>query len=102
MNLKTKLRNKAKHLEPLLRIGKNGLTAGVITELQRQLKKKKIIKVKFLKSFIENRDKKDIACQISKKTNAQIIDLVGNVLVLYKTPSIENNLNKKSSHNKKR
>ena len=75
-------------------IGKNGVTDGVITEISRQLKRKKLVKIKFLRNFIEDKDKKEISRKLSEKTSSEIIDLVGNVLVLHKAYS-ENNLKKK-------
>ena len=79
-----KLKEKAKTLEPVIRIGKNGLTESTIKEIKKQLNKKKLIKVKFLRAFINNRNKKEAAKEIAQKTNSQLINLVGFVVVLYK------------------
>ena len=76
-----KLRSKAKNLEPIVRKGKNGLTEQVIKEIQKQLNKKKLIKIKLLKS-VENR--KELAKEIAEKTNSILIEAVGFVVVLYK------------------
>ncbi len=78
------LLEKTNLLKPVLRIGKNGLTENVIKELKNQLKKKKLIKVKLLKSFIEGKDKKKIAKEIANKTNSKLIQQIGFVVVLYK------------------
>ena len=78
------LKEKAKTLEPVIRIGKNGLTESTIKEIKKQLNKKKLIKVKLLKAFINNKNKKEVAKEIAKKTNSRLIDLVGFVIVLYK------------------
>jgi len=81
---KTKLKNKAKFLEPTVRIGKSGLTQNIITEINKQLKNRKLIKVKFLKSALENTDKKQLAEQILENTDSILIEKVGFVIVLYK------------------
>jgi RNA-binding protein len=78
-----KLKEKAKTLEPVIRIGKNGLTESTIKEIKKQLNKKNLIKVKLLRAFISDKNKKDIAKEIAQKTNSQLIDLVGFVVVLY-------------------
>ena len=78
------LKKKALHLEPMLRIGKNGLTKGMIEEITSQLKKKKLIKIKFLKAYIEGKDRKEEAKRLSMLTKSQLVDITGNVLVLYK------------------
>jgi len=79
-----KLKEKAKTLEPVIRIGKNGLTENTIKEIKKQLNKKKLIKVKLLRAFINDKDKKLVANKIAEETNSRIIDLVGFVVVLYK------------------
>ena len=79
-----KLKEKAKTLEPVIRIGKNGLTESTIKEIKKQLNKKKLIKVKLLRAFINNRNKKEAAKEIAQKTNSQLINLVGFVVILYK------------------
>jgi RNA-binding protein len=78
------LKSKAMLLEPIINVGKAGLTDSVIEEIKLQLKKRKLIKVKFLKSAIENKDKKQLAQELVSKTNAQLIHKVGFVVVLYK------------------
>lgn len=79
-----KLKEKAKTLEPVIRVGKNGLTESTIKEIKKQLNKKKLIKVKLLRAFINNRNKREAAKEIAQKTNSQLIDLVGFVIVLWK------------------
>ncbi len=84
MLVNNKLKEKAKTLEPVIRIGKNGLTESTIKEIKKQLNKKKLIKVKLLRSFINDKNKKQVAKDIAQETNSRIIDLVGFVVVLYK------------------
>ena len=79
-----KLKDKAKTLEPVIRIGKNGLTESTIKEIKKQLNKKKLIKVKLLKAFISDKNKKEVAKEIAEKTSSQLIYMVGFVVVLYK------------------
>lgn len=78
------LRSKAKTLEPIVRIGKNGLTEGTVNEIKTQLKKKKLIKIKLLKSFIQDQNKKELTKKIESLTDSEIIESVGFILVLYK------------------
>ncbi len=75
---------KAKLLEPVLRIGKSGLTENVITEIKKQLQKKKLIKIKFLKPALVDKDRKELAKEIAEKTEAELIHQVGFVIVLYR------------------
>lgn len=83
MDIKEK-RAKARTLYPAMQIGKSGITQGLIRELQKQLKLKKLIKIKLMKSFIEDKNKKEIAKELARKTGAELISQIGNVVVLGK------------------
>lgn len=100
-NIKTEnikqLKEKAKVLEPSVRIGKNGLTDSIIAEISKHLKKKKLVKVKMLMAFLDGKEKsfrKEAAAEIAKKTGSELIDLTGFVLVLYRPKSHESEKDK--------
>jgi len=78
------LRERAKHLEPAIRLGKNGLTDNVIEEIKKRLKKDNMIKIKMLNTFIDNNDKKQAAKDLAEKTDSILVDRVGFVVVLLK------------------
>ena len=79
-----KLKAKAMALEPIVRIGKSGLTETVMTEIKKQLNQKQLIKIKMLKSFVGREEKKDAAKQIAEKTNSRVVYTIGFVVVLAK------------------
>ncbi len=79
-----KLKEKAKLLEPVIRIGKGGLTASVIEEIKKHLKKKGLVKVKMLGSFLEDKDKELAVKEVAEKTDSILVDTVGFVVVLLK------------------
>jgi len=68
-------------------IGKNEITDSVIQEIERRLKNEGVIKVRVLKSFkkISGKDTAEIAEEVSKRVNAKLIDVRGNVFVLAKS-----------------
>ena len=78
------LKKKAHGLNHILTIGKSGLTEPVIKEVKKKLKQKKLIKIKFLKSALDKKDKKELFKELAEKTNSKIIHKVGFVVVLYK------------------
>ncbi|MBU0614840.1 MAG: YhbY family RNA-binding protein [Nanoarchaeota archaeon] len=84
MNTQSIIKQKAKALEPTVRVGKAGLTEKLIQEIISQLKKKKTIKVKLVKGALEGSDKKKLAKELAEKTGAELIDQVGFVVVLNK------------------
>ena len=82
------LKQKAKSLEPSARIGKSGLTESIIDEIKIHLKKKKLVKVKLLKSSIQGKDKKAVARELAEKTGSVLVDRVGFVVVLYQNRNV--------------
>ncbi|NQU78986.1 YhbY family RNA-binding protein [Candidatus Woesearchaeota archaeon] len=79
-----KLKQKANALEPLVRIGKNGLTESVVAQIKKLVTKRKIVKIKFLRSFLDSNDKKAAAKDLANSTDSEIVEQVGFVVVLYK------------------
>jgi len=83
MSLK-ELKARANGLDPQVRVGKNGLTDGIVKEITDQLRAKKLVKIKFLKAFLENIDKKSAFAELASTTGSVIVDQTGNVVVLWK------------------
>ena len=75
---------KAHALQPAIRIGKSGITQGVIAETQKHLKKQKLIKVKFLKSSLEEVKIATQAQHLAEAIGAQIIKTTGFVVIYAK------------------
>ena len=84
MNSVSELRKKAHSLDPIVRIGKSGLTDSIVDEIKKHVKKKKLIKIKMLPSFIEGKNKAKVIAEIVKKTDTTLIHKVGFVVVLSK------------------
>ena len=71
-----------------LHVGKNGITDTVIEEIKLVLKKYRIVRLKFLKTFMEEekkkRSKKEIYQGIAEQANAKIEKAVGFTVILKK------------------
>ena len=83
MDKKT-LKEKARSLDPVVRIGKNGVTSGILEEIKTHLKKRKLIKIKMIRSCFENTDKESVKRLILEKTGAELVSQVGFTLTIYK------------------
>jgi len=68
-------------IQPSIRIGKAGITDNVVKQVIALIKKKKVIKVKFLPSAIKT-DKKELVKELAEKTRTRIIHQVGFIVVL--------------------
>lgn len=84
MKEKIILRSRAKALEPVVRIGKSGLSESMVAEINKNLAKRKLIKIKLLKSSYDRKEKEDLISSIVEKTRSELIESVGNVIVLHK------------------
>ena len=79
-----KLKKESVKLDPLLSIGKNGMTEQVINELKNQLKVKKLVKVRIHKNSGEADEMKNAAVELCEKSSAELIDVRGRTITLYK------------------
>ncbi len=70
--------------KPTTWIGKNGATEQVIAEISRQLDKREMVKIKMLKSALRNKEAETMASEIAQQTGANLIDVRGHTMMLYK------------------
>lgn len=80
---RAKFRAEAHSLTPVFQIGKSGLTDAVIKQTEEVLDAKELIKVKVLLESCPQRPK-EIAERISAATGADIIGVIGGVIILYR------------------
>ncbi|GIU69553.1 MAG: RNA-binding protein [Candidatus Woesearchaeota archaeon] len=79
-----KIKSQAKTIKASILIGKNGITDEIIKNIKNYLKNNEVIKIKFLKTYIEGKNKKEVALQLASKCDAKLIDLTGFTVVLKK------------------
>ncbi|HLG23344.1 MAG TPA: YhbY family RNA-binding protein [Candidatus Nanoarchaeia archaeon] len=84
MKEKIELRKQSKKLSPIINIGKSGLTANVVLSLDRLLKQRNLIKIRLLRAFFTGKNKEELIQELVQKTQSQLIDSVGNIVVIYK------------------
>ncbi len=68
--------------KPHVRIGKHGVTEGIINEIKSWLKREGVIKVRVLRSAATERDVEEIAEDVASRVDALVIDVRGNVFIL--------------------
>ncbi|MCK4972595.1 MAG: YhbY family RNA-binding protein [Candidatus Heimdallarchaeota archaeon] len=73
--------DKIRHEPPKIRIGKNGITEGIVQEVSMILKRDQIVKIKCLKA-VPNDATKAIAENIAKLTKSTIVDVRGKTFIL--------------------
>lgn len=83
------LKKESKGLDAVVQIGKNGVTVALIDQIKRILQKKKLIKIKLSRSFVEEqgaqgKKKKEIGQDLADSTNSLVVDVVGFTVSLAK------------------
>lgn len=78
-----KFKAAAQLLEPMLKVGKAGLSEGFLRSVDVALTQHELVKIKFAE-FKEQ--KKELAPLLAEKTASHLIMRVGNVLVLHRPP----------------
>ncbi len=82
-----RLKGAAQLLEPILKIGKAGLSDGFVQSVNDALSQHELVKIK----FVEFKDqKKELAPQLADRTASYLIMRVGNVMVLHRPPALSN------------
>ncbi len=76
-----KFKAAAQSLEPMLKVGKAGLSEGFIDSVNTALAQHELVKIKFVE-FKEQ--KKELAPQLAEKTASHLVMRVGNVMVLHR------------------
>jgi RNA-binding protein len=72
----------AHHLNPIFQVGKNGINDNMIEDLKMALEANELIKVSILQNCEEDKDV--IAAELAESTGAELVQLIGKTVVLYK------------------
>ncbi|WP_117169161.1 ribosome assembly RNA-binding protein YhbY [Paraliobacillus sediminis] len=84
---KRSLRAKANPLRAIFQVGKTGVNENMIVQVNEALEKRELIKVSILQNCSEDKDV--VADQLVQGTEAELVQVIGNNIVLYKE-SVEN------------
>ncbi len=81
---KSKIKSHLADIKHSVSIGKNGINDQVIASLKKRIKAHKYLKIKMLKNYNPKKSKNEIANEIANKLKADVIDIRGNCIGLYK------------------
>ncbi len=82
--MKRHVRHKLKDEKPTIWIGKEGLTSQISGEIEKQLNKNRMLKVKILKSALQRDTAKAIATKAAEEAEAALVEVRGHVFILYR------------------
>ena len=78
---KRKLKARAQHLEPVLKLGHRGMTEAFLVSVDDALARHELVKIRFA-DFKE--EKMTLATRIAQRTGGELIMRVGNVAVFFR------------------
>jgi len=78
---RTFLRGLAHSLNPVIQVGKNGITPELIRAVDEALASHELIKIKFMEFKDE---KKKLSAQVSEKTMSENVGIIGNIAIFYR------------------
>lgn len=76
------LKGLAMNIDPIFQIGKSSLTPEVTEAIREAIDKRELIKISVLKNCMD--DPKEIANVLAERTRAQVVQVIGKKIVLYK------------------
>ncbi|KMM37603.1 ribosome assembly RNA-binding protein YhbY [Guptibacillus hwajinpoensis] len=76
------LRAKANRLNPIFQVGKGGVNENMTKQIEEALEARELIKVSILQNCDEDRN--TVGDQLSSETGAELVQIIGNMIVLYK------------------
>jgi RNA-binding protein len=82
--MKRHVRHKLKDEKPTLWVGKDGLTPQLSSEIEKQLNRNRMVKVRILKSALQTETAKAIASGAAEQTGASLVEVRGHVFILYR------------------
>lgn len=76
------LRSMGNEMDPILQIGKGGVTEPVITQADGVLETRELIKGRVLPNYAE--DVKGVAQELAERTNSELVQVIGRNFLLYR------------------
>lgn len=76
------LRAKAHHLNPIFQVGKGGVNDNMMKQISDALEARELLKISILQNCDE--DKEIVAEQLVAGTKAELVQVIGHMIVLYK------------------
>ena len=82
--MKRHVRHELKEEGPTIWVGKEGLTPAVTAQVEAQLERTKMVKIRILKSALVDQTAKAIATKTAEHVNAALVEVRGHVFILYR------------------
>ena len=95
------LKKMAHEIDPVVRIGKDGIDDDVIESIANAVKKRELIKVKILQNS-EVEVARELGNELASKTKSVFIDSIGRILIFFKANNKDGKITKEFNEFKKK
>lgn len=85
------LRGEANSMNPMLQIGKDGITEAVIDQVEETIASNELIKIRVLDNSLYGT--KEAAYEIAEAVDAEVIQTIGSVIVIFRQDEEDSNYN---------
>ena len=83
--MKRHVRHVLKEENPTIWVGKDGLTAQLVSEIEKQLQRNKMVKVRILPAAMQGENTAEtIAAKSAEQTNSALVEVRGHVFILFR------------------
>jgi putative YhbY family RNA-binding protein len=83
--MKRHVRHVLKDENPTIWVGKDGLTAQLVAEIEKQLQQNKMVKVRILPAALQGENTAQvIAAKAAEQTDAALVEVRGHVFILFR------------------
>jgi RNA-binding protein len=82
--MKRHVRHVLKDEKPTIWVGKDGLTLEVSSEIEKQLTKNKMVKVRILPTALQTETANAIASKAAEQSGSSLVEVRGHVFILYR------------------
>lgn len=84
VRVKRRVKRRLGEEKPTIWIGKNRFSNQILREIEKQLDKKEMVKIRILKSALQEDTTKGIASRTAEQTGASLVEVRGHTFMLYK------------------
>ncbi|MEM2911785.1 MAG: YhbY family RNA-binding protein [Candidatus Bathyarchaeia archaeon] len=81
---KRRIKRKLSEENPTIWVGKKQVSQELLKEIEKQLEKREVVKIKILKSALGEAKASEIASAIAEQTEATLVEVRGHTFMLYK------------------
>ncbi|MGM0437156.1 MAG: ribosome assembly RNA-binding protein YhbY [Bacillota bacterium] len=85
------LRGEANELDPVIHIGKDGISESVVEQVEELLEIHELIKGRVLDNAPQG--VKNTAYELAEKTDSEVVQVIGNVFIIYREDPEDSNYN---------